>query len=317
MTNIPIPDIKQQRFFGDYIANIRGDFEHLEGSKRLKSEAKQLSLLLQKVDKKWQINGIDISRAHPLEIIRARESQRIIEFDTFSPYLIDYIASQGIVQNDNLIPEDLVGLKLAMAFKRIFPSARLVSLYDDHNTSKQAQSTDNTILSFTNQQINNFKHSLVRILQETSVISRYAKHGKDYLLISESAKIQDAELLVSHLDRKGFIIRRGLEITFVNRLAENPCYSSICLRTKHGRWLCEALDAATYLKPLNQLITHIVVLPIYMKPQQDKVWEILRVLNISQFSYHNIFYDPSTQPELLIDTISSIFASAEHALQLK
>jgi hypothetical protein len=92
-------------------------------------------------------------------------------------------------------------------------------------------------------------------------------------------------------------------------------HRSFYLRTKDGRWLCEALDASTFLKAENRRITHIVVLPEYMKEQQDKVWEILRVLHIAPHKYHNIFYDKTLPAEHIRHAIERAFYMVWSAME--
>ncbi|MEI8092000.1 MAG: hypothetical protein WCG98_07555 [bacterium] len=79
-------------------------------------------------------------------------------------------------------------------------------------------------------------------------------------------------------DGQSYIQEMGKEILFVNPNAENPKYRKITLRKQNGHWMCEALDASSYIKPENLNITHLVILPTNFKEQQDKVWEMLRVL---------------------------------------
>jgi hypothetical protein len=120
--------------------------------------------------------------------------------------------------------------------------------------------------------------------------------GTEYLLVSEEQKVLDVDALVPLLEAEGrgvgiqYIERDGEKITFVNPNSENPKFQKITLRTKSGRWLCAALDAAGYVKRENLFITHLVILPIEYRDQQDKVWEILRVLGIKPTNYHNIYY---------------------------
>ena len=122
-------------------------------------------------------------------------------------------------------------------------------------------------------------------------------------MISESEKIKDALVLVNRLEEEGHIERNGEEIFFINESAENADFKRIKLRNRHGKWLCEALDAATYLNPENLRITHLVVLPNEFKKQQDKVWEILRVLGIKPDNYHNIFFDSDMNPQEVVQGI--------------
>ena len=289
----------------------------------LKRSVHELTAYLSNLDQMYQIQGVDFSRAQLDTLVAIRDLGTPMEFETIGPYLIDYLQFDGKMRITNLIPEDKIGLSLAHAIRAFLPSARVISLYDEYNSRKGHVHGREEAPSFTLQHIENFRASLTTLLQESSVIANDAIEGKDFLLIPESSKLSDAEKLVNQLESRGMISHRDEEVYFVNDNAENPVYKRILLRTKQGRWLCEALDAAAFLKPENQKITHLVALPIYMKAQQDKVWEILRTLNISPTNYHNIFYDPAMEPDVATEIVSDAFRIAEvlikqddHTLQL-
>jgi hypothetical protein len=231
------------------------------------------------------------------------------------------MASAGRMKTDNLIPEDAIGAELAGTFRRLLPRAKLVSLYDEYNTSiwGHADLRDGTskIGEFSEEAKRTFHDSLVDLLKAHGGIAEAAVEGTDFVLLAESSKVVDAERLVQRLDRAGHIEYKGDEIVFVNEVAENPLYSNFTLRTKQGHWLCEALDAATFLKPQNIAVTHIVVLPDYMKVQQDKVWEILRVLGILPDNYHNFFYDSTHPPKQIARIIEDSFRAHGAVLPAK
>jgi hypothetical protein len=267
------------------------------------------------LDKAWQIVGVDFSRIQFKELLRARDLGMPVEFESFSPYLIDYIESGGRLTQADLIAEDAVGLQVASVLRRFFPHARLISLYDEYNTQKYSAANDTPIeppREFTEQERYNFKQSIVELLRDVVAIPERAQEGTDFLFIPESGQTECVNLMIEQFERDGLIERRGEEIHFVNKRAENPLYQSIQLYTKGGRWLCEGLDAAAFLKPENQAISHLVVLPSYMKSQQDKVWEIVKMLNIPARNYHNIFYDPSQQPARVCQTIAAVLENAEN-----
>jgi len=302
--------IERRHYFGELITHTLNSF----GSQRShlsKSERKKLALLLEQHSRPWQFRGVDFSRAQLTDLVRARNNGRTIEFETLGPYLADYIRYKGVMSQENLIPEDRTGLAVATIMRQFFPAARLVALCDEYNTAKQTDAYTNVAANFSSSDIKNFKESFTRLLVDAGVISKTDVADKDYLLISESTKARDAGMLVKLLKQKGLITEHGAEILFVNPAAENPLYREIRLRTKSGRWLCEALDAASFLNPINRDILHLVVLPHYMKAQQDKVWEILRVLGITPDGYHNIFYNPAIPAEDIADTIAMAFRRVE------
>lgn len=245
-------------------------------------------------------DGVDFSRIQPSALLNAER----IEFEALGPYMTDYQAANYRLTPVVLTPEDTIGLRLSQLFRNLFPTARLVSLYDDYNSSHATEDDGSIAVTYAPEDRQVFRTSLSQLF--TSVGA--ASGDDDMLLISESSKVAHAKLLVAELDRFGMIERRGLEIIFTPRDPENPLYDRITLRTKRGKWLCAALDASGFLDQQNRRIAHLVVLPNYMKEQQDKVWEILRVLAISPERYHNIFYDPRMSAEKTADIIEKEFA---------
>lgn len=253
-------------------------------------------------------DGVNFSRIQIEKILTAQAEGKQIEFETLGPYLASYMDSHGKMTHDNLLPEDAIGLQVAATLRKQFPSARLISLYDDYNNKITYKNTgQKEVVSFTEASKKNLVSSLESLLRIYQAIPSNAVNGKDFLFIKESEKVKDAEIMVKKLDALGNIAYKGNVIFFVNSEAENQLYRKIQLRTIHGKWLCEALDAATFLKEENLHIVHIVVLPEYMKPQQDKVWEILKVLDIQPANYHNIFFDESRSPQEIAQVIEAEF----------
>jgi hypothetical protein len=276
-------------------------------AKLSKTERTQLAQFVSSYDIPFIRNGVDFSRLNFGPLINHVRSGGIIEFETLGPYLQAYQADNGVMKHNNLLNEDAIGLQLAIALRQLFPEARLVSLYDDYNAhipGKDISSGSSGVAHFSDTHKEVFRESLIELYRSSSVISPTARHGTDYFLISESSKIDDTEALVNFLETKNCIYRKGNEIIFINSRAENPLYHRVHLRNSKGKWLCEALDAATFLKAENFNILHIVALPDYMKSQQDKVWEILRVIGISPYRYHNIFYDPHANPKDVAKTVT-------------
>lgn len=268
-----------------------------------------------------QSETVDFSKAQFDRIVAAREAGRPVEFEAFSPYIADYDMKDGKIWNDKLMPSDEVGLQVAAVLREKFPEARMVSLYDEYNTNmpdsaeyhgnptrtatdeygrhmadRHGNPLDAPQLALDQSVKDSFRDSIADLMRERGIIQPDDEAGKEFLLISENEKIKDAEQLVSRLEAAGHIKRDGQAITFVNDTVENPDYHEIPLRSKNGRWLCEALDASSYIDPQNTDITHVVVLPKSFEAQQDKVWEILRTLGIEPTNYHNVFFDETGDP---------------------
>lgn len=296
-----VSDLARKILWQKYTKNYKLEFNNQEiAHLKAQLEASELSA---------KINGVNFSRAQIDELIRQRRKGGLIEFETLGPYLIDYIDSNGLFTLDTLIPEDRVGIEIAIKMRRLFPHARIISLYDDMNATHAHERLDP--IEFSTEAKVNFRKSLLGVFQEVGIVSLDANEKKHYLLIAESTKIQSAERMVDRLESFGNIIRNGNEIYFINEAADNPLYRKFQLRSKNNQWLCVALDAASFLAEENKRICHLVILPEYMKEQQDMVWEILRVLGIHPLDYHNIFYPVNDQPKKIAKVIWDRFKQAQ------
>ena len=269
--------------------------------------------------------GVDFSKCQIDRVIKAYEKDpRKFEFESVSPYLADYDGRTGEMWGyDKMVSHDKIGIAIARMLRQEFQGARMVSLYDEYNSDmpNTANPTGSPVaggkqLEYSAEARAKFRQSIEERLREQHVIREDDQEGADYLFVSESEKINDAVELVRQLEGKGFIryIERQSEdqeikdpeIRFFDpRKAERDSeYEGITLRTKNGRWLCEALDTSSFLRPENREITHLVILPNQFKTQQDKVWEILRTLEIARpDTYHNIFFDEKLSPEAVAEVI--------------
>lgn len=255
-------------------------------------------------------HGVDFSKCQMKNILAAYASGDKLDIEAVSPYLIDYNTHTGEMWGNLLTPVDVTGIEIAKLLRTEFPRARMVSLYDEYNSEFTDSSDasgkptrDAAQLPFSDGVKRNFRASFEQVLRAQGVISDTDKEGEAYLLISESEKVRDVEKLIERLEGAGHIRRDGMAIYFENAEAENPEHRTIVLRTKNGRWLCEALDASSFLNPENLEMTHLVILPNSFKKQQDKVWEILRTLGIDASRYHNIFFDEDLTPEHVVRVI--------------
>lgn len=253
--------------------------------------------------------GVDFSRIQiPTLLQQANDGK--LEFEALGPYMTDYSSCEYRLSPEILTPEDLIGLQLNQLFRKLFPAARVVSLYDDYNKTHATEDDGTVSAQYAESDRGAFRASLERLF----ISKRIATSANDMLLLPESSKVTQARQLVAELDQLGLIQRNGLEIVFRPRHPERLFYDKIVLRTKRGKWLCVALDAAGFLHQDNRRIVHLIALPNYMKEQQDKVWEILRVLAISPEKYHDIFYDPQASPEHVVKVVQDAFRHAGPAL---
>lgn len=228
--------------------------------------------------------GVDFSKCQMDVIVSSYNSGDPIEFESFGPYMEDYMETG--MSPETLINADKIGVNVAKILRDKFPKGRMISLFDDLHGVEKAETE--AVIKFRNE------------IRNVLGITPEDKEGEDYLLVSETDKIKDAEILVDQLKAsgKGRIKESGQKIIFVNPEAEEKKDRKITLRKKDGSWTCQALDASSYLKEENRNTTHLVVLPNSFKTQQDQVWEILKALGIAKpDTYHNIFFDKNADPE--------------------
>lgn len=265
-------------------------------------EKAELRKKIDEVESSEKVGGVDFSKCDLALVWKSYLEGVPLEIETFSPYLSDHDQRNGSFIG--LTRAEEIGLVIGRYLKTIFTKSKTISLYDDYNNTLR-DSTDffgrptksSQMLAFSEKAKAGFLSNVRRKLQEYGLIRKNEKEGQDYKLVSESSKIQDADKFVGLLEKKGLIKRNGQEIKFVNSNSENPLYKTIPLRDSQGKWLCEALDASSFMDPENVRKTHLVILPQSFVEQQDKVWEMLRLMDISPRNYHNIFFDENLSPE--------------------
>lgn len=302
---------KPKMTWSSVLNRFKKALNYFKGSKSEKDLLEKQKEEIETMEMLSERDGVNFSRCQMDRIVAAYKAGKRVEFESFSPYLSDYNMATGEIWEDNLTKSDKIGTAIGKMLRENFSKARLISLYDEYNSEMpdSADATGRPIsegsqIIFPEETKNNFKKSLKEVMHHKGMIREGDQEGKDFLFVSESSKIKDAEQLVAKLEEKGKIKRDGQAIYFINPDAENQEYQEIILRTKNGRWLCEALDASSYIKEENLEITHLVVLPNHFKKQQDKVWEMLRVLGIEPTNYHNIFYDENADPKRATEIIN-------------
>ncbi|HBU07403.1 MAG TPA: hypothetical protein DEB09_04965 [Candidatus Magasanikbacteria bacterium] len=311
--------------------------EETDDKKREKIET-EFKTELAKIEEQDTRNGVNFSRCQMVDVINDYQKGKPVEFEALGPYIMDYNLKTGEIKPENLTKTDIVGLEISRLLRQKFPKARLISLCDEYNTGildstnfrgiptekiisdpsikgfvpkKKGYEDDEpkvtppnaTQLTLPDETKTNFRKNYEQLLKNQGIIRDDDKDGKDYLLVSESAKTQEADELVRRLEKLEKINRIDQAIYFINPKAENALYQKIKLKDENGQWTCTALDAASFLGKDNSKITHLIILPNDFIKQQDQVWEILRVLDIQPANYHNIFYDENTPPEQVVETI--------------
>lgn len=265
-------------------------------------EKAELRKQIDEAESSEKIDGVDFSKCDLALVWKNYLEGMMVEIETFSPYLSDHNQRNGSFLG--LTKAEEIGLAIGKYLKNVFPKSKTISLYDDYNNTLRDSmdafgkpTKSGQMLAFSKEAKANFLMNVRRKLYEFGLIRKDEKEGQDYKLVSESSKIQEAEKFVGLLEEKGLIKRTGQEIKFANSDSENPLHQTILLRDSEGKWMCEALDATSFMDPANAIKTHLVILPQSFSEQQDKVWEMLRMINISPRNYHNIFFDENLSPE--------------------
>lgn len=299
---LPIRKKRLETFDDVKLRMARRKLVNPQSSISLHQEEEELRKEIDRVESSEKIGGVDFSKCDFELIWKNYLEGDILEVDTFSPYLSDHDQRDGSFIG--LTKSEAIGLTMGKYLKTIFPKSKTVTLYDDYNNTLRDSNDiygrpnrSGPMLAFSEQAKANFLINVRQRLREYKLIGESDKEGQDYYIISETSKIQEAEKFVGLLEAKGLVKRKGQEIMFVNSDSEHPFYQKILLRDSQGKWTCEALDASSFLNPVNTNRTHLVILPQSFLEQQDKVWEMLRLINISPENYHNIFYDENLSPE--------------------
>ena len=250
-------------------------------------------------EKAEQKEVIDASKCQMNEVIKAYKDGKSVDVESFSPYLKNYNVKKGTL-NEELTKEDKTGLEILKLLNKEFPNAQAVSLYDEYNTPYDQKEP------FTQEQKDNFLQSIEdRLEKEGAKIDHF---------ISESSKIESAKSLVDQLKTKGVIKEKGSgAIYFNDGQSQGGQFDEhfFPLKTKGGRWMCEALDASSFLDKKNLEITHLVILPERFKIQQERVWNILKTLGIRPEGYHNIFFNPDSEPNEIVQKIQEEIEKAK------
>jgi len=259
---------------------------------------------------------LDFSKCQMQDLLKGIKEGYDFEWESYSPYLADHNTATGELLTDEMPKDDKIGIEIAKMLKEKFPNARMISLYDEYNTNLPDSSDifgkpneAKKQLELPEEIKNIFRKSIEKYLRKEGVIKDKDKEGENYLFVSESSKTKKAQELVDRLRERG-AIRDGKngEIFFDNG------QESFILKTKAGRWMCEALDASAFLDPKNLEIIHLVILPDHFKKQQDRVWEMLKTLGHKPTNYHNIFYNPEGDPQKITERIKQEIEQAEKAV---
>ena len=264
-----------------------------------------------------KVEMLDFSRCQIRELLTAILLKGLrLESEFWGAYMLDHDLKYGNITS--LMNEEKVGLSIGKILNEIFAEMKVVSLFDDYNTGlsdqidawgRPAANDENGVRagqrSVSHESVQNFVQNMERIYNKWGIQSKNGFH-----FVSESSRQAPAEKLITELQKLGKIERTdSSEVFFVNPAAENKDLRRFKLRSKNGHYLCPALDSAGFLGKENfDEVVHLIILPSQQfSSQQDKVWEILKVLDLQPENYHNIFYDENADPELVAAQFKEIF----------
>jgi hypothetical protein len=232
---------------------------------------------------------IEIQTVGPYATLHFDEHKNKIEFD-YSKMSLDEIA----------------GLELAKYLKKIFRLSRahmkIVALLDDFNFSSNLPISQ---LEYSDKYT--YLANVTKVLSDYQIIEPHEKPGIDYILILESEQVSKINELIQRLkiSLNGKVVASKESTRFYPsddliktlRLSESTNEEL----KKHGIVLikndtptCTALDTCTFLGNQNKFILHLIILPQKFNKQQDKVYSLLRALDITTpNNFHNSFFDIS------------------------
>ncbi|MFA6587562.1 MAG: hypothetical protein WCT08_00665 [Patescibacteria group bacterium] len=281
---------------------------------------------------------VDFEKCQIDQIIKAYLQGTQLEWESYSPYLSDHNLATGDILKENLPNIDKIGVAIGRYLREKFKKARMISLYDEYNTDlpdttgpsgvpvdplaknfeKAGGQGETKQIALSDEVKENFKASIKQFLQEQGVIKNEDQENENYLLVSESSKTEKAPELIRALyqNNPGLLEGEGLkEIVSGEEVKDktirfNNGSESFVLRSKQGRWMCEALDASAFLDAENRKIAHLVILPNHFKAQQDRVWSMLNSMGFKAENYHNIFFDEKADPEAVVNKIAELIDKA-------
>ncbi len=284
-------------------------------------------------EREGKFGTLSLERCQMDDLLAGYQNGMRTEVDAYSPYLADNNMATGEILRNNMLVSDQIGLEVARVCKQQMPESIIVSLADEFHTFMQDRydSNDQPIRrEYTKSQgvLHEEAKTLPMIHAEPEVRKKFRDSvaqqlidegiakpdGSDVLVLSEFDKQKDVEEFVRRISEIAArpnapfsIEQKGEKMTLVSPDAENPLFQEIVLRNEGGKWMCPALDAASFIHPRNKEIMHLVVLPDVMKDQQDQVWEMLRLMDIEPQNYHNIYYDSTATPDTVKKDLTELF----------
>jgi hypothetical protein len=232
-----------------------------------------------------------------------------IEIQTVGPYATLHLDEENMkIEFDysKMSEDEIAGLELAKYLKKIFRLSRahmkIVALLDDFNFSDDMPKSQ---LEYSEKYT--YLAHVTRVLSEYQIIEPHEKPGIDYILILESEQVPKIDTLIQKLkiSLNGKVVETKDYTRFYPsddliktlRLAESTneeLKKHGIVLVRNGKPTCAALDTCTFLGNQNKYILHLIILPQRFSRQQDKVYTLLRALDMTTANnFHNTFFDIS------------------------
>jgi hypothetical protein len=241
-----------------------------------------------------------------------------IEIQTVGPYACAHIDKEsGLLAFDKnrLSADEKTGLLLASVIKKLArvsrSKIRIVTLLDEFNHHIDSEKNR----EFTQEERYMYVAFVAQLFMEMNIIKSDERPGIDYVVLLESEQTKKFPELLKLLKRnlkgevKTTLDGKGMEtISFfpnedllatlrLSKSRNQELRKTGVLLSTNGRATCQALDASTFLKTQNKNFLHFIMLGDHFSSQQDKVYTLLRALDITNAQkYHNTYFNADKLP---------------------
>ncbi len=216
---------------------------------------------------------------------------------------------------------DIIGTELAALFRKMSPIPRNIKQVITINELFAPGSE----VQLTKYERDQYVFNVIYFLESKGVIQPGDILGRDIFIVRESIQVAKVDDLIKQLRKstKGKIqIDENGNIYFKPNaeLIESAGLASplrrrelatfgILLKDVNGIPTSYALDAASYLNPINKYFVHLCIVNNKMEAAHDKVYLLLRALDLVRKElFHDIFFDSELlSPDIIIYSIAKKF----------
>lgn len=263
-----------------------------------------------------------------------------IDIETVGPYACEHLDEQGrLTVDEEKIPNDeMIGIELAAMFRNLADSSgspvRIVSLLDELNNYIEGDIGNRRL---TPEEQDKYVVVMAEYFEQKGIIKSEDQMGGQVLLLRESEQQRNVPKLIEELEQsgKGEVVtettEEGKEV--VRFIPDDELVDDLGLKSKNRRkelrrkgillkeddtYTCQALDASAFLGEENKGIIHLVMLDHNMSSQQDKVYALLKSIDVVESDrYHNIFTDSEkVDPQTAVYTVAKyLISQLEHFIK--